>query len=138
MQTSTRLTDTSASNMPPDVQAYMVAACKQLMVEQGFTANSGQEATAWLTENFQAVCQLARDRMQAMVYKLLGNDRMMATVKEHICSDVYYAIQAQEPGHKKWNPRYAAYAAAHGCTPDEMLQRDGGTMTNFLCWNERK
>lgn len=39
----------------------------------------------------------------------------------------------------KWNPRYAAYARAHGRTPEAMLEHDrgawpGGRMTGFMCW----
>ena len=39
----------------------------------------------------------------------------------------------------KFNPRYTAYASAHGKTPDEMLEHDraewpGGCMCGFLVW----
>mgnify|MGYP001595777524 CR=1 FL=1 len=38
-----------------------------------------------------------------------------------------------------WNPRYGAYAAAHGLAPDEMLREDaakfpGGRMAGYLVW----
>ncbi len=38
-----------------------------------------------------------------------------------------------------WNPRYLAYAAAHGRDPDAMLAHDreawsGGCMVGFICW----
>jgi hypothetical protein len=38
-----------------------------------------------------------------------------------------------------WNPRYTAYAAAHGRTELEQLDHDraaypGGCMTGFICW----
>ena len=43
-----------------------------------------------------------------------------------------------------WNPRYLAYAKAHGCSPESMLVFDeftypGGCMTGFILWiGERK
>jgi len=42
-----------------------------------------------------------------------------------------------------WNPRYVAYATAHGKTPGEMLSADeaefpGGRMTGFVLWMRRK
>ena len=38
-----------------------------------------------------------------------------------------------------WNPRYVAYASAHGQTPEDMIQRDrekypGGSMCGFILW----
>jgi hypothetical protein len=38
------------------------------------------------------------------------------------------------------NPRYILYAKAHGCTPDEMMERDkkdylGVCMLGFILWN---
>ena len=41
------------------------------------------------------------------------------------------------------NPRYIAYAAAHGETPDSMLERDrerwpGGVMAGFMLWIEKR
>ncbi len=38
-----------------------------------------------------------------------------------------------------WNPRYLAYARAHGLDPDNMLARDaeawpGGKMIGFMLW----
>jgi hypothetical protein len=32
-----------------------------------------------------------------------------------------------------WNPRYVAYAKAHGRTPDEQLRHDG-SMAGFINW----
>ncbi len=39
----------------------------------------------------------------------------------------------------EWNPRYVAYSAANGASPEEMLLRDearfpGGKMAGFMCW----
>jgi hypothetical protein len=39
----------------------------------------------------------------------------------------------------KWNPRYVAYASAHGATPEVMLLTDkerypGGCMAGFIMW----
>ena len=42
-----------------------------------------------------------------------------------------------------WNPRYVAFAAEHGRTPEEQTEADrreypGGVMAGFICWiNER-
>lgn len=38
-----------------------------------------------------------------------------------------------------WNPRFVAYAKAHGKTPSAMLEHDakewpGGTMCGFILW----
>jgi hypothetical protein len=38
-----------------------------------------------------------------------------------------------------WNPRYVAYARAHGCEPEQMLVFDaerfpGGAMSGFVVW----
>jgi hypothetical protein len=42
-----------------------------------------------------------------------------------------------------WNPRYVAYAKAHGCPPEKMLQKDkecypGGCMCGFILWINAK
>jgi len=39
----------------------------------------------------------------------------------------------------EWNPRYVAYAKAHGTTPEAMIEEDrvnwpGGVMTGFILW----
>jgi len=41
-----------------------------------------------------------------------------------------------------WNPRFVAYAKAHGREPDEQLEHDrlkwlGGGMVGFMCWNRK-
>lgn len=43
----------------------------------------------------------------------------------------------------KWNPRYTAYAIAHGKTEAEMLRHDktvysGGCMAGFMIWIDEK
>lgn len=43
---------------------------------------------------------------------------------------------------RRWNPRYVAYAAAHGREPKDMLERDreawpGGQMVGFMVWMSR-
>lgn len=43
------------------------------------------------------------------------------------------------PEAKQWNPRYVAYAAKDGLTPEEALARDldlrpGGCMVDFILW----
>ena len=43
----------------------------------------------------------------------------------------------------KWNPRFVAYAAAHGKTPSAMLEHDdeawpGGKMCGFILWIREK
>lgn len=40
---------------------------------------------------------------------------------------------------RSWNPRYVAYAAAHGREPEDMLEHDreawpGGQMVGFILW----
>ena len=40
---------------------------------------------------------------------------------------------------KPWNPRFVAYAAAHGRTPEQQLKADeeewpGGVMAGFMFW----
>lgn len=35
---------------------------------------------------------------------------------------------------KRWNPRYEAYARAHGNTPDEQLEADERRMHGFMLW----
>ena len=47
------------------------------------------------------------------------------------------------PDAKRWNPRYVAYAKAHGKTPEAMLRADKferpcGCMVGFLEWNSQK
>jgi len=42
-------------------------------------------------------------------------------------------------GATSWNPRYVAYAKAHGKTPDAMMEHDrdawpGGCMCGFILW----
>jgi len=44
---------------------------------------------------------------------------------------------------KEWNPRYVAYATAHGRDPDAMLLHDreawpGGSMVGFMCWIQER
>lgn len=40
---------------------------------------------------------------------------------------------------QQWNPRYVAYAVAHGRSPEDMLAHDrsawpGGVMAGFMLW----
>ena len=44
---------------------------------------------------------------------------------------------------KDWNPKYVAYAKAHGKTPDEMMAHDeaawpGGVMCGFILWMSKQ
>lgn len=44
-----------------------------------------------------------------------------------------------DPGSPAWNPRFVAYAAAHGRTPDAQTAHDdaaypGGHMAGFILW----
>ena len=48
-----------------------------------------------------------------------------------------------EPAPKQWNPRYVAYALAHGRAPVAMLEHDkkrcpGGCMGEFIIWMGRR
>lgn len=43
---------------------------------------------------------------------------------------------------RRWNPRYVAYAVAHGREPEDMLEHDraawpGGQMVGFMLWMSR-
>ncbi len=43
---------------------------------------------------------------------------------------------------RRWNPRYVAYATAHGREPEDMLTHDreawpGGQMVGFMLWMSR-
>lgn len=43
---------------------------------------------------------------------------------------------------RRWNPRYVAYATAHGREPEDMLEHDreawpGGQMVGFMVWMSR-
>ncbi len=44
---------------------------------------------------------------------------------------------------KEWNPRYVAYAASNGLTPEAQMEHDteefpGGKMAGFILWMSRK
>ena len=44
---------------------------------------------------------------------------------------------------KSWNPRYAAYAKAHGRAPEDMLEHDkerwvGGRMAGYIVWIQER
>jgi plasmid stabilization system protein ParE len=118
------------TTIPNDVKAYMLAAAGELMTEQNVQPD---RAADWLAENIPAIAERARDKMRSLAVKLIDNPKLMAVVTEIMGRAVYQRIRAtKRPA--GWNPRYVAYAKAHGATPDEMLKRDGGKMTNFLCW----
>jgi hypothetical protein len=35
----------------------------------------------------------------------------------------------------QWNPRFTAYARAHGREPDEQIKHDNGMMHEYMIWN---
>lgn len=118
--------------MPPDVGAYMLQAVREITAEQGAAFATESDVRQWLEKNFIPVCERARELMQSLAFKVLDNPRIAAEVSAAIARSVYDSIRATNPV-AKYQPRYIAYAKAHGKTPEEMLASDG-SMVNFLCW----
>jgi hypothetical protein len=56
-----------------------------------------------------------------------------------IPADTVLTMIQYASGGRSWNPRYVAYARAHGKRPEDMLAADklafpGGCMGGFICW----
>lgn len=126
-----------AAPLPPDVAAYLVQAAIQIAEEQGFQPENEEAMRQWLQANTQAVGERAQEAMADFANTLLTRQDIMDAAAEHIAADIHRRVNAN-PGPKQYNPRYVQYATAHNCTPEQMLERDGHKMTNFLCWNMRR
>lgn len=119
--------------LPPDVAAYLVRAAVEVAKAQSFVPKSEEDLREWHGANTQAIGQRAIELMDELRCKLLDKPRVMDEVCSALSLSVYNSIR-QTPVVPTWNPRYVAYAQAHGLTPDQMIKKDGGRMTNFLCW----
>lgn len=117
--------------IPPDVAAYLIAAATDLAKEQDFQPDSERSLRTWMEANHVGIGQRAKDKMDRLRDMLLGGGEQVEVIKEALSKEVYNRIP--KPAQPKWNPRYVAYAAENGCTPEEMLKRDGN-MVNFICW----
>lgn len=124
----------NTNTLPPDVAAYLVAAATDLAQETGFTPSSERSLRTWMEANRVEIGKRAQDKMERLRSMLLEGGEAVEVIKEKLCEAVYNRIPRPEKA--RWNPRYVAYAAEHGCDPDEMLKRDGN-MVNFLCWCQK-
>lgn len=121
------------ATLPPDVAEYLIRAAVEIANEQSFIPTSEDELRVWHENNFRLIGQRALDLMDNLRCTLLERPQVMEEVTTAIALRVYNSIR-ETPTVPAWNPRYVAYAKAHGLTPDQMLHKDGGNMVNFLCW----
>lgn len=127
---------TNSNTLPKDVAAYLSNAAKSLMAEQNFIPSTENQALEWMQKNAKQICERARESMQNLLCKILDKPELMQKVSDTISASIYKKLRSQKT-ETKFNSRYVAYALENGCTPEEMLKRDGGKMTNFLTWNPK-
>lgn len=125
----------SAATIPPDVAAYLIAAARELMVEQDFAPASERDLRTWLECERRTICERALEKMHGLIESVLCDPQVKAAACEFIGAQVYQRIRDTIPADaaQRFQPRFVAYAESQGMTPAEVLKRDG-SMTNFICW----
>lgn len=128
----------NAATIPPDVAAYLIAAARELMAEQQFEPNAERDLRTWLQCERVRICERALEKMHGLIESVLCHPERKRLVCEHIGAQVWQRLRDTIPADaaKRWQPRFVAYAASQGLTPEAVLKRDGN-MTNFICWASR-
>ena len=124
------------TTLPPEVAAYLEQAAIALAEEGSFSPSSLKEMDAWITDNFTIIVAVASEMMRNFTSKIICNEELKAEMVTHGASMVYEKIRSSGPPVIRWNPRYEAYAAANGRTPDQMRACEA-SMANFICWNAK-
>jgi hypothetical protein len=130
-----RVMSMAADTLPPDVAAYLTAAARELMEEQQFEPNAERDLRTWLQCERRTICERALEKMHGLIEAVLTRQEVKDAVCEFIGAQVYHRIRDAIPADaaRRWQPRFLAYAASQGLTPEAVLKRDGN-MTNFICW----
>lgn len=124
----------TACPIPPDVAAYLSSAAIEIATEQDFKPSSEQSLRAWMELNRRSIGERAQEKMGRLGDFLLGGGEAVEEVKNILSRQIYSRIP--KPSKQRWNPRYVAYAAEHGCTPEEMYRKEK-SMVNFICWKPK-
>lgn len=128
--------DAATTTTEPDIDPYLLALCRTI-------AASGQ-----IPDSPEALCtrlQIEHARAQQRVSEIIyGTSDFAREARRLLTVSIYERIRAEQaatPYLPSWNPRYVAFAASNGRTPEEQSAADAAKPLSrnleFILWSHR-